>query len=134
MEAIQQITAVAVVLLLLGATLWVLRRRGFAGVALGNKSAGRRIQCLERLPLGPQHTLHLVRVDETELLLALSPSGCRLVESLARRTAEAGRRDCCVSWAVLPSHFPPWGRRANRFLSSESRPGRTALRSACRCK
>jgi flagellar biosynthetic protein FliO len=91
MEAIQQITAVAVVLLLLGATLWVLRRRGFAGVALGNKSAGRRIQCLERLPLGPQHTLHLVRVDETELLLALSPSGCRLVESLARRTAEAGR-------------------------------------------
>jgi flagellar biosynthetic protein FliO len=91
MEAIQQMTAVAVVLLLLGATLWVLRRRGFAGLAPGNKSAGRRIECLERLPLGPQHTLHLVRVDETVLLLALSPSGCRLVESFARRAAEAGR-------------------------------------------
>ena len=91
MEAIQQIAAVGVVLLLLGATLWVMRRRGFAGVALGKKSAGRRMESLERLPLGPQHTLHLVRVGETELLLALSPAGCSLVESLGRRTAEAGR-------------------------------------------
>ena len=55
------------------------------------KSAGRRMECLERLPLGPQHTLHLVRVGQTELLLALSPSGCALVESFARPTAEAGR-------------------------------------------
>lgn len=91
MEVVQQMTAVAIVLLLLGATLWVLRRRGFAGVALGNKSSARRIECLERLPLGPQHTLHLVRVDEIELLLALSPSGCSLVESFTRRSAEAGK-------------------------------------------
>ena len=91
MEAIQQMAAVAVVLLLLGATLWVFRRRGFAGMALRNKSAGRRIECLERLPLGPQHTLHLVRVDETELLLALSPNGCSLVETFARRNAEVER-------------------------------------------
>ena len=91
MEVFQQVAAVALVLLLLSASLWVLRRRGFAGVALGKKATGRRMESLERLPLGPQHTLHLVRVDETELLLALSPSGCRLVESLARRTAEAGR-------------------------------------------
>ena len=91
MEVIQQMAAVAVVLLLLGATLWALRRRGFAGVALGKKPAGRRMESLERLPLGPQHTLHLVRVGETELLLALSPSGCSLVESFTRRIAEAGR-------------------------------------------
>ena len=91
MEVLQQIAAAGLVLLLLGATLWALRRRGFAGVALGHKAGGRRIECLERLPLGPQHSLHLVRVGETELLLALSPSGCSLVESFARRTAEAGR-------------------------------------------
>jgi flagellar biosynthetic protein FliO len=91
MEAIQQMAAVALVLLLLGATLWVLRRRGFAGVTLGKKSSGRRMECLERLSLGPQHTLHLVRVGEKELLLALSPSGCSLLESFARRAAEAGQ-------------------------------------------
>ena len=90
MEAIQQMAVVAVVLLL-GATLWVLRRRGLAGVAFGKRPGGRRIECMERLPLGPQHTLHLVRVGETELLLACSPSGCSLVESFARRTAEAGK-------------------------------------------
>lgn len=91
MEAIQQMAAVAVVLLLLGATLWLLRRRGFAGMTLRNKAAGRRIECLERLPLGPQHTLHLVRVGETELLLALSPSSCSLVQSFARHTTEVER-------------------------------------------
>lgn len=91
MEVIQQMAAVAVVLLLLAASLWVLRRRGFAGVTLGKKSAERRIESLERLPLGPQHTLHLVRVGETELLLALSPSGCSLVERFAHRPPEAGR-------------------------------------------
>ena len=91
MEAIQQVAAVATVLLLLGGTLWLLRRRGFAGVALGKKPAGRRMECLQRLPLGPQHTLHLVRVGETELLLALWPSGCRLLERSARRPAEVER-------------------------------------------
>jgi flagellar biosynthetic protein FliO len=91
MEVIQQMAAVAVVLLLLGATLWVLRRRGLAGISLGNRISARRMQCLERLPLGPQHTLHLVRVGETELLLASSPSGCSLVQKLAGRVAEAGR-------------------------------------------
>jgi flagellar biosynthetic protein FliO len=91
MEVFQQMAAVAVVLLLLGATLWTLRRRGFAGVALPKRAAGRRLESLERLPLGPQHTLHLIRVGETELLVALSPSGCSLLESYARRAAEAGR-------------------------------------------
>ena len=46
------------------------------------------MECLERLPLGPQHTLHLVRLGETALLVASSPSGCSLVRSFARRDVE----------------------------------------------
>ena len=96
MEVMQQTAAVAGVLLLLGATLWWLRRRGFAGLTLGNltlgkKSSGRRLECLERLPLGPQHTLHLVRLGETALLLATSSAGCALVQSFPCRETEAGR-------------------------------------------
>lgn len=91
MEVIQQMAAIAMVLLLLGGTLWVLRRRGFAGVALPKKSGMRRMERLERLTLGPQHTLHLIRVGERELLLASSPNGCSLVESFAHRTAEVAR-------------------------------------------
>jgi flagellar biosynthetic protein FliO len=84
MEVLQQMAAVALVLLLLGASLWVLRRKGFAGVAVLKKSGARRLECLEHLPLGPQQTLHLVRVGEAELLLASSPSGCVLLERLPK--------------------------------------------------
>ena len=91
MEVIEQIAAVAVVLLLLGATLWALRRRGFAGVALGRKSRGRRMECLERLPLGPQQILHLVRIGDTELLLGSWPSGCALLKSFGHREEEESR-------------------------------------------
>jgi flagellar biogenesis protein FliO len=91
MEVIEQVAAVAAVLLLLVATLWVLRRRGFAGVMASNRSAARRIESLERLSLGPQHTLHLVRERETELLLSSSPSGCSLVASFPLPNVEAGQ-------------------------------------------
>lgn len=88
MEVMEQMTAVAVVLLLLGATLWVLRRRGFAGVALARKSSGRRMECLEKLSLGPQQVLHLVRLGQTELLLASSASGCTLIKVLGHSAGE----------------------------------------------
>lgn len=89
MEVLQQAVAVAAVLGLLGATLWWLRQRGLAGLTLGTKPSGRRLEALERLSLGPQHTLHLVRLGGTALLLASSPSGCRLVQSLSISEAEA---------------------------------------------
>jgi flagellar biosynthetic protein FliO len=83
MEGFQQAATVAAVLALLGATLWWLRRRGFATLAMGRKPGGRRLECLERLNLGPQQTLHLVRVGQTALLLASSPTGCALVRSFS---------------------------------------------------
>jgi flagellar biogenesis protein FliO len=81
MDVIGQIAAVAGVLLLLAVTLWWLRRRGIAAVVVGRGPAGRKLECLERLHLGPQHTLHLVRLGETALLVASSPGGCTLVQS-----------------------------------------------------
>ena len=85
MEVMQQMMAVVLVLTLLGGSLWWLRRRGFAGMTLARRGDTRRLVCLERLPLGPQHTLLLVRVGETELLLSASPSGCSLLETVSRR-------------------------------------------------
>jgi len=91
MEVIQQMAAVGLVLVLLGASLWVLRRRGIAGISLPGRQSRRRLECLERMPLGPQHTLHLVRVDGKELLVASSPSGCALLERLADAAAGGPR-------------------------------------------
>jgi len=72
--------AVAAVLGLLGTALWWLRRRGLATLAIGRKRSRRKLELVERLPLGPQHSLHLVRLGETMLLVAASPGGCRLIE------------------------------------------------------
>ena len=57
MEWIGQMGAVGLVLALLAATLWWLRRRGIAGILPARRAAGRRMECLERLPLGPQHKI-----------------------------------------------------------------------------
>ena len=91
MEFVSEIAAVAAVLGLLAASLWWLRRRGFAAMTPVRRGAGRRMECLERLPLGPQHTLHLIRLGEKALLVACSPSGCALMESLPYRETETRR-------------------------------------------
>jgi flagellar biosynthetic protein FliO len=85
----QQYLGVAVVLGLLAATLWWLRRRGYAAVMPGRRT-GRRLESIERLPLGPQHTLHLVRIGGTALLVACSPAGCVLLQSLPAAAIERG--------------------------------------------
>ena len=81
MELVPQVLAVAAVMALLGGTLWWLRRRGFTTIT---KGAGlRRMECIERLALSPQHTLHLVRMGRTVMVVASSPSGCSLVQNVA---------------------------------------------------
>ena len=93
MELVSQMAAVTAVLGLLAATLWWLRRRGIAGLVPASRLGKRRLECLERLPLGPQQTLHLVRFGESVLLLASSPSGCALVEKLPAGAIQPGRED-----------------------------------------
>ncbi|HWB87405.1 MAG TPA: flagellar biosynthetic protein FliO [Bryobacteraceae bacterium] len=83
MEVIGQVGAVAAVLGLLILSLWWLRNRGFATVKLTGRSSGRRMESIERLALGPQHALHLIRIGGKALLVSSSPAGCALVERLA---------------------------------------------------
>jgi flagellar biosynthetic protein FliO len=90
MEVLGQFAAVAAVLALAAATSWWLRRRGFAGSLLQRKAAGHRMESVGRLPLGPQQTLHLVRLGERALLVASSPSGCVLLQTLDWREIEGG--------------------------------------------
>jgi len=91
MDMTQQIAAVAGVLFLLVATLWWLRRRGFAGAGPAFGPPARRLECLERLPLSPQHTLHLVRLGDAALLVASSPAGCSLIGNFSSGQIEGPR-------------------------------------------
>jgi len=80
---VQQILAVFLVFALLAATLWLLRSRGlaqFRGPA--RRKSARHLESIARLPLAPQHSVHLVRVGDHVILLALSPTGCTLIERL----------------------------------------------------
>jgi flagellar biogenesis protein FliO len=71
----------------------VAAKKGFAGSLLPRKAAGRRLESVGRLPLGPQQTLHLVRLGESALLVASSPSGCVLLQTVAwREIADSGER------------------------------------------
>jgi hypothetical protein len=82
MELLQQIATAAGVPALLGSALWWLRARGAGGVRAGARARQpRRLRAMERLPLSPHHTLHLVRAGERTLLVAAWPSGCALLES-----------------------------------------------------
>ncbi len=84
MEPLQQATAVFVVLALLGLAFYWLRAKGVARFALpGMAGSGqRRLQSIERLPLTAQHSLHLVRVAGRLVLIAVSPGGCSVLDSI----------------------------------------------------
>jgi len=85
MELAEQITMVLAVFALLGALLWFLKRRGLASLSIGKRRGGnlRRVEVLERVPLTPQHALHLVRVSDKLLLIGTAPSGCTLLQEPA---------------------------------------------------
>ena len=80
MESIRQVLAVSAVLALLAASLWWLRRKGLVRHGAGG-SRKHTLQAVERLVLGPQHSLHLVRLADRGLLLATSPAGSAVLES-----------------------------------------------------
>lgn len=83
METIRETGAVALVLALALGAAWWLRGRGLAGVAaslsLPRKGHARRLESLERLTLGPQQSLHLVRLGSSAMLIAAWPTGCVLL-------------------------------------------------------
>jgi flagellar biogenesis protein FliO len=85
MDAIQPVLAVLFVLGVLGGALYWLRSKGLARFngAGFSRPGTRQMQALERLPLTPQHSLHLVRIGGRTLLIAVSPGGCAVVDSVA---------------------------------------------------
>ena len=93
----EQILAIFIVLGLLISGLWLLRRKGFASVKLGlakGLGGARRMELLERMPLTPQHSLHLVRVEGRLILIGVSPGSCAQVDSFsgfAHSAEQAGR-------------------------------------------
>lgn len=82
----EQTLAVFIVLGLLVLSLWLLRRKGIATVKLGFAASGggfRHMEVLERVALTPQHSVHLVRLDDRLILIGISPSSCTSLDSFS---------------------------------------------------
>jgi flagellar biosynthetic protein FliO len=81
---VQQSMAVFLVLGLLFGALWLLRRKSLRGFGLLSKQTGgvRQLRVIERLSLTPQHSVHLVQVADTLLVVGVSPAGCNSLASL----------------------------------------------------
>ncbi len=77
----EQVAMVLIVFALLGGVLWMLKKRGLASLALpSRRGASRRLEVLERVPLTPQHAVHLVRVSGKVVLIGTAPSACTLLD------------------------------------------------------
>ena len=108
MDLGQQYAGVAVVLCLLGATLWWLRRRGYAAGATGRK--GRRLQSIERLPLVTTSVGGLVEATAGYTGAVLVPPGDAAALAEGIRTALP---------LVGATHTDPhsWGRTAEMYTA-----------------
>jgi flagellar biogenesis protein FliO len=93
MDVLRQLLSVLLVFSLLGTALWLLRRGGrisFQGPARTRVQANTRsIVAVERLVLTPQHTLHIVRVNGREILVATHPQGCAVVTTVTEHAIGA---------------------------------------------
>lgn len=83
MELTEQIAMVLVVFALLGGLLFLAKKRGLAALPLmGRRGTGaRRMEILERVPLTPQHAIHLVRVSGKVVLIGTAPSSCTILDA-----------------------------------------------------
>jgi flagellar biogenesis protein FliO len=85
MDVVQPLGAILFVMALLGGALVLLKRRGRAsfgasfGAAMGVGRSVRRLEVVERVSLGPQHALHLVRAGGKLMLVATAPNSCQLL-------------------------------------------------------
>ena len=76
----QQVLAVLFVLLSLWGAVLFLRKKGIAGLKRPLRRDEPCIQQLDRIRLSPQHTIHLLKIEERRLLIAVHPQGVTVLE------------------------------------------------------
>jgi hypothetical protein len=95
MELLRQCLAVTFVLgLLFAAVAWA-RKTRCSVAALGfleRRARVRRLVAVERLVLDAHHALHLVRLDNQEILLATHAQGCAQISKPAAAVSESVAR------------------------------------------
>jgi flagellar biogenesis protein FliO len=74
MDIVRETLAIVFVFTLLGTALWFLRKRGWAGTRRTKPASG-VLESRGRLALTARHSVHVIRVGDRHLILALHPDG-----------------------------------------------------------
>lgn len=88
----EQALGIVAVLSLLGLTLWLLRAKGLARFTPARARKTGVLEAVDRLPLGPQQSVHLIRVADRAVLISVSQAGCAVLESMPWHNIEEARR------------------------------------------
>jgi flagellar biogenesis protein FliO len=86
MDVIRQSLAITFVFLLLWAALWFVRKRRGGSTSYGRANKG-LMESRAKLALSAQHAMHLVRVGDRDLVVAVYPSGITLLCELRTPSA-----------------------------------------------
>jgi flagellar biosynthetic protein FliO len=90
MELARSLFGVVILFGLLGALVWIARKKGALLGVLPSRSGGHMLQLVERVPLTANHSVHLVRAGDRTLLVGVHSTGmtllCDLSEPRSTRT------------------------------------------------
>ena len=80
MDIVRQALAIGFVFALLWAALWLLRRKGTLNIRMPRSSRDRGLlESRAKLNLSATHSLHVIRADDRQLVVAIHPSGVSLL-------------------------------------------------------
>jgi flagellar protein FliO/FliZ len=103
-DVFRMLGSLALVIALLVALLWALRK--LQGKMNGH-NAGRRLQIIESLSVGPRQKVALIRVGEREVLIGISPTQINGIASWPDGVlAPADALDSSHSQHALDAHAP----------------------------
>jgi flagellar biogenesis protein FliO len=80
MDILKQSLAIMFVFALLSVALWILRKRGNIRIGFSRDRAAHGVlESRGKLALGPQHSIHVLRIGERDMVVAAHPAGVTLL-------------------------------------------------------
>jgi len=94
MDIARQSLAIALVLGLLWMALWFLRKKGWSALRHSKPGQG-LLESRGKLALSARHSIHLVRIGDRSLILALHPDGITFLSDAACAD-DCGRKEAAA--------------------------------------
>lgn len=88
MDIVQQSLAIVFVFGLLWTALWFVRKKGWTGMMRRTRTMPGLLESRGKLVLSPRHSVHLIRIGDRNLILALHPDGVTFLGDVSPANCE----------------------------------------------